>query len=270
MALTPEIRASQAAVRSLDENAPSARVSQAAVRSLINYPAEFVEASQAAVRNTLETPLDIEVSQAVVRALVFMRPPDKQARAWKFVQDGHEFYILKPGDTRTLVFDRATEQWHHWSSPNKPYWRLRCGLNWNGKAFAGDDTFGVVYRIDPSSGMDESPMEIGVFDPFVRRVAATFQVRGRTKMRLNAVRLTMDLGQPLTGYVGIEMRYSDDYGKSYVSAGTITLRPGDFRQEVMWRSQGVVRPPGRFLVFEDYGASIRIDGVDIDVKGLQE
>jgi hypothetical protein len=270
MALTPEVRTTQTAIRGLAETDNELNVSQAAARVVFNIPTDFVRVTQTAVRNVTVDDVRLRVTQAVIRVIARAATQDPQARSWKFVQDGHEFYVLNLGEEGTLTYDRATQQWHSWNSPNITRWRPRCGLNWRSRAYAGDRSFGLIYEINPTQGTDESAREAGVFLPFTRQVTGIIPLRGRTRARLNGVRLTINNGDPVLGLAAITLHYSDDQGKTFQSAGTINVAPNDTRQEFLWRSLGTMRPPGRMFLFEDQGATIRIDGADIDFTGSDE
>jgi hypothetical protein len=264
-----DIQVSQATVRGLNEPTPDEQVSQALTRAVYNFPSEGVEVSQATVRTLDEPEPTIQVSQAFVRVIYRGRQADPKARVWAFDQDGHEFYVLGLGEEGTMVYDRATGQWHYWQSGQFRTWRPRVGLNWRGQAWGGDETLGLVWRLDPTAGNDESATTPNEFRPFTRQVTAVMPLRGRARARINGVRLTISNGNPTNpfGLGAMTMRFSDDQGRSWHDAGTIPVQVGNDTQEFLWRSLGVARPPGRVFVFEDESATIRIDGADVDFTG---
>lgn len=68
----------------------------------------------------------------------------------------------------------------------------------------------------------------------------------------------------------IQLRYSDDNGRTYTSAGTVIVQPGVFFTELRWRSMGLMRAPGRIFEFIDSGATVRIDGADARLDSATE
>lgn len=278
MALTPTIESSQAAVRVLQEPVGDILASQATVRALINYPTPIMEASQSAVRVLLNRAPVIEVSQAVVRVLALGRIEDPIVRAWTFTLDGHDFYVLRLGDAETLIFDMATEQWVNWDSHRLAFWRVNCGINWidgqsigfefNSSIIVGDDQQGLLWALDPEQSFDDAVRSDDEEQQvvFPRILTGQVAMTGRQVLPCYAIFLIGDNFGPLTeGFTaGITLEYSDDAGKTYDSAGTITVTPSTVDQSYEWLSLGQIEAPGRIFRLTDTGVFTRIDSMTMN------
>lgn len=104
---------------------------------------------------------------------------ERRLRVWGFSLDGHDFYVLRVGQHLTLIYDLTTRQWAEWRSPALTRWRPHVGQNWIGASVstmglgytdvvAGDDETGVLYLLDPTSGVDDSLADAG--DPYFDNV----------------------------------------------------------------------------------------------------
>ena len=97
----------------------------------------------------------------------FVDASKPQARVWTFSLDGHDFYVLRLGDSETLVYDLYSEQWVDWANFQKEFWRANNGQNWAGASklaytygsdvVVGDDTYGLLWFLDPEQPYDQDP-----------------------------------------------------------------------------------------------------------------
>ncbi len=198
----------------------------------------------------------------------------RQIAAFAFSLDGHDFYALRCGASETLLYDLTTGSWCSWDSPGRNVWRANSGFNWVGvlgsgaenapttNIVLGDDTFGTLWVLDPDSGIDDGPFDGDAAQEFTRAVTGGVPIRGRPSPRCNAVYLTASIGDADMASTSIQLRYSDDNGRTYQSAGTSIVQPGLYTTEVRWRSLGMMKAPGRIFEFIDSGATVRIDGAD--------
>jgi hypothetical protein len=201
-------------------------------------------------------------------------------RSWGFTLDGHDFYVNRLGAQMTLLYDANTQRWSRWATLDQSKWRAHQGFNWLGMSqdnyfagaasniVAGDDTEGILWTLDPNSGEDDSVADPPVRQSFARRVIGGVPMRTRQGARNSLVQATVDVGDPTTTGFGTSfyLDISDDYGKTWQDCGAQEIPAGSFGTEVMWRSMGVIRQPGRLFRFTDYGATARIDGVDVLVE----
>jgi hypothetical protein len=267
MAVTPTIFSSQGVVLGFADLATDAQVSQAFVLALVNRPTDFIEASQSLVLAHVDRVGPVRVSQAHVFAYVLGRPTFRRARAWAFTMDNHDFYVLRIGEVETLIFDLTTGQWAIWKTENRTTWRAHLGTNWLGlsrfnyfggaetQVVAGDDTYGVLWTLAPNIGVDDPPLSTQEPQEFERVVTAGIPMFMRNSPRQNTLFLTVQTGDPLPAGADITLFLSDDQGNTFYDAGTVTLEAGNFGQEVMWRSLGLIRQPGRIMEFRDKGAA---------------
>jgi hypothetical protein len=252
---------------------PDVRITQAFSLALIKFPSEEVRLTESFIAALVTSGSTIRVTDSYVLALVKGRTDNRKARAWTFSLDGHHFYVLRAGEDATLIYDLTTNQWSEWVSGSRPTtWRAQSGTNWigmlntyvfaNSNVVAGDDTFGVLWVLDPDQGYDESP-EDGSEVQF-SRTATTFIPKGmRETERLGAVYLTASVGNPQVTGATITLRTSDDAGNTWQDHGTITATEGEYSQEFVWRSLGLIKQPGKLFEFVDNGASVRLDKLDI-------
>lgn len=259
--------------------ATNAQSSQADVTVIFNFPSQEVQVSQSDVDLIDEAPpVPIEASQYDVDVIVRGKIYNPKLRAWTFDLDGHEFYVLRLGDMKSLVYDLTTEQWSWWSTTALDYWRASIGTNWTSSGnipydygsnvVVGDDNFGILWILNPEQGVDDSvreeEREQGIIKPFPRVATGQIITRGRITIPCYQVYLTADPGEP--SYVGasVSLSYSDDGGKTFVNANEpITVQSGNYYQEFAWRSIGLVRSPGRLFRISDDGAFAQIDELTI-------
>jgi hypothetical protein len=246
-------------------------VSQA--RALVSYTgySEALRVSQARTLVAEAGPPDERVSQAAVLVAVRGIAATPKLIAWEYSLDGHDNYVLRLGKLGSLVLDLATGQWSEWNGHNQLYWRPHVGTNWlgMGKAtagklygtniVAGDDQAGILWMLDPTKGVDDG-LEAGDDEvPYVRSVSGLVPQTMRQTVPDGAVYLTISLGDPSVTGAGISLSISDDWGKTYRDAGTITVDPDNFEQEISWRALGLIKAPGRIYQFTDSGAAVRIN-----------
>ena len=206
------------------------------------------------------------VSQAAM--LVAYRtnaPDDLSSRAWTLTLDGHEFYAVTLGEEGTWVYDLSTSQWSQWGTEGLSSWNMERGITWRGDIIAADRFNPIIWRIDPESFIDDD------FRPQIRRVSGGLSVRNRTFVGNYAFRLTASLGTPSVPNTApatlptVELSVSDDQGRNYVSAGSVTVQEGVFQQDLQWLSLGLIQPPMRVFRVTDTGAVARISGADAEV-----
>jgi hypothetical protein len=176
----------------------------------------------------------------------------------------------------------TTGEWPKWDSLNRNSWRPHQGLNWLGAdksnyfgglstdIVAGDDTFGTLWTLDPNRGYDDAPKSTQDPQMFERVVTGGLPMRTRRTTRNDAVFLNINTGAPEFTNAFITLRTSDDSGNTWTNQGAIEVIPGEYDQEVMWRSLGLVKSPGRIFEFTDYGATIRIDDATAIIEGQDE
>jgi hypothetical protein len=249
--------------------------SEARVFAVFNTPSEGEEVSQVRVLSpTISDTALMDVSEIRVMAVVHGRQDNRRMRSGWFPLDGHDYYFVRLGDTATLVYDLSTGQWMEWTSEDLNFWRINAAWNWIGmgtktlsggaksKVVLGDDSAGLLWTLDPTVGVDDSARSDRDPVPFTRRVIGGVAQRMRDSTPVGAVYLTADLGTPQYTTATVTLRTSDDNGKTYQNQGTITVEPGNYDQEFVWRSVGQIRAPGRIFEITDNGAAVRIDGLD--------
>lgn len=261
----------------LSATAADMRVDQLQAIAIYNLPTEAERVTSLYVNLvTASNTTPIEISQLNVMAVVRGKIDNPKLRAWTYTLDGHDYYVLKLGtDGKTFVFDLSTNQWSWWSSDQSVRWRTSVGMNWvssgniplmhGSNIVVGDDSYGVLWVLDPEKGQDDSLLgeeEI----PYPRVATGQMISRDRIFVPVYSVDLTASLGEPALTANSVTLEYSDDQGHTYVTADEPrTVEEGNYDQEFSWRSLGLVRAPGRLFRISDNGSFARIDGLDVNL-----
>jgi hypothetical protein len=245
--------------------------------AVINFPTASMELSQARSLVTLGIGgTTIEISQARTLGVVRGRIGNPKLRVWTFSLDGHDFYVLRLGDTETLVYDLYSEQWVDWANFQKEFWRANNGQNWEGASklaytygsnvVVGDDTYGLLWFLDPEQPYDQDPDYLAPTQEqyFDRITMGQVPIRGREVMPCYACWITTDMGDPAYVGAGVTLYTSDDAGKTFDSHGLVTVTPGENSPELSWYSLGQIQAPGRLFKIVDDGAIVRIDGLQMN------
>lgn len=246
-----------------------------------NFPTPQLDASQAGtIVTTNFTNTDMRLSQAAVMVVGRGRVYNPKLRVWTYTLDGHEYYVLRLGDDKTLVYDLTTQQWSWFTYGELDFWRPNTGMNWysagtisnqyGSNIICGDDTFGHLWVLDPEQGFDDNSVDPaeGEARRFPREATGQVITRQRVSLPVYEVYLTASFGEPVETGDTVELSYSDDLGNTYVSAGEIPTNAGDFKQQFSWRSLGLITQSGRLFKISDDGAFARIDGLDCHIGGI--
>ncbi len=276
MAITPFIDAAQArTLAAIRRPSLEVQASQGRAMAAINFPTDFINTSQARTLSSVRSTNPMPVTQARVMVAVRGQVTNPKLRAWTYTLDGHDYYILRLGDFKTLVFDLTTKQWSWFASKDSLRWRANTGFNWRSagsnphfygsNVVVGDDTFGLIWVLDPLFGLDESTQENS--DPITFDRVATGQMtqRDRTTTPVYSVYLTCSFGDPALTANTVTLEYSDDQGHTYVAADEpMVAVKDDYDQEFSWMSLGLVKAPGRLFRITDNGSFARIDELDVN------
>lgn len=272
-----DIRSPQAGTLvTVRQSANQERVSQFGGVVVYNKPTISIAATESPIAVTFRQSADINVTQGEVLVASRGRVGNPRLRAWTFTLDGHDFYVLRLGDTLTLVYDIYSEQWMDWADFGKIFWRPNLGMNWLGSeglahtygsnVIIGDDTYGLIWFLDPDQPYDDHP---DYLDPqqqlyFDRVVMGQVPIRGREVLPCFATWLTTDMGAPAYFGAGVTLEISDDAGATFDDMGTVTVTQGEQSPEVSWYSLGQIGAPGRLFKITDDGAVARIDGLEMN------
>jgi hypothetical protein len=252
------------------------RVSQVGSLVALTFPTLFERTSGLMGMVAAASAMPLRVSQSAVLVAVKGRTANPKLRAWTFTLDGHDFYVLRLGDALTLVYDVYSEEWVEWDAFGSPLWPVNLGINWfGGTALAqsygstvliGDDTFGLLWFLDPTRPYDENPdvadLQQQVF--FERVVQGQVPMVGREVLPCYACWITTDVGAPAYVGAGVLLEISDDGGASYDDMGTVTVTAGETSPELSWYSLGQIEAPGRLFRITDDGAVARIDSMEMN------
>jgi hypothetical protein len=259
--------------------APAIRLPSARSIVVYNIPTVELDVSQFYVNVVGKAANDIAVSQFRAMAITLGRVANPAVRAWTFTLDGHDFYVLRLGDMSTLIYDFSSEQWIEWTSGDLPFWRPSSGFTWVGaQALAqnygssvviGDDTYGLLWFLDPTLPYDENPdpLRTPTQLPFQRIVTGQVLAKSRQYLPCYGVFLSGDnYGLDDVEFApGVQLETSDDQGRTWDDQGTIavTAQPLD-PSPYEWLSLGQISNPGRMFRITDNGVFARIDTLDMN------
>lgn len=276
MVATPEIQAPQAGVITVQrQSAAQEFVTQGQVLTVYNIPADEIQVTYGGNNVVYRRySQEMQATSGQVLAVVRGRIDNPKLRTWAYTLDGHDNFVIKLGTTgKTLIFDLSTGQWSWWTTGTSGNWRASLGLNWysagsiaqnfGSNIIVGDDSYGVLWVLDPDYGQDDALLEDTSVN-FPRIATGQLINRERGFRPCYQVYLTASFGQPAYEGASVTLSYSDDLGNTYTSAGAQVATEGNFNQEFAWRSLGRIVPSGRLFRIEDDGAFARIDGLDVD------
>lgn len=279
MAITPDIQATQSGVFSVFRaTTPDLTAFQAQLMTVYNIPSKHMQASNALVMISFRQPSKIKATSAAIMAVVSGRIANPNIRVFTVTLDGHDFYVIRLGDTETLVYDVYSQQWIEWTSNSLPFWRANTGCNWIGaQALAlqygsdiviGDDVYGLLYFLNPEQPYDDHPDFLNPQQQleFDRIIMAQTTVPGRQFQPCYAIFLDGDnYGISATDFSPfIRLETSDDQGRTWLNHGDITIQPDTMDQDYRWYSLGQMQSPGRLFRITDNGILTRIDSLEMN------
>jgi len=258
---------------------PTIRVAQGLLLATYNFPTSSLLASQGGIQVAFRQTAKVEVSQASVMVAARGRVGDPRLRAWTFTLDGHDFYVLRLGNDTTLLYDVSSEQWIEWTSGNLPIWRANTGISWLGagglpqeygsNVVVGDDTFGLLWFLDPTQPYDENPsadLETQQL-AFPRIVAGQVLAKGRQYIPCYAIFVDGDnYGLTAIDFTpAVTLETSDDQGRTFITHGTIEVESDtSVNNPYEWLSLGQINSPGRIFRITDNGIFTRIDSMEMN------
>lgn len=284
MVLTTGITDSEARTFSIFSGpAAGETVTSGRVFSIYNFPAMTLDASEARIFLPLKRASTMDVSEARVFAIVAGRVANPKVRASTYTLDGHDYYVLRLGDAPTRVYDALTGQWPEWTSDigtgQAEAWRPNTVFSWIGgnaladqygsNIVAGDDTFGLLWFLDPEQPYDDNPDPTRLPQQAAIERIVTGQVlsRGRTFIPCYAIFLDGDnYGIETTDFVpSVRLETSDDQGRTFYDQGSLGLATDPAEDNPYeWTSLGQIGSPGRMFRVIDNGVFARIDSMEMN------
>ena len=253
----------EAALLTAVSNAPAARTTEAAL--LVVYKAAklsfgrvteeallVAHSNDAAARST-EAAMLVAYSTGV-GGLV-------RSRAWTYTLDGHTFYVLNLADEGTFVFDDSTGQWAQFQTGGYGIWNMLNGISWNLRVVGGDAIYPTVWQLTPDGVFDDG------WRPIEHKVNGGIPSRSQDGRALDAFFLTISAGTIAEDGALLQMRFSDNQGKTWSAYYDIPLTEADYSQNIAWRSLGQITAPGRIFEIRDVGGMIRLDDANAIING---
>lgn len=170
-------------------------------------------------------------------------------KAWSFRMSGHAYYVLTT-PTITTTYDFTMQKWYRWSSYERDYWRPVTGAQIGAVVTCGDIESPQQWQLGFDTYNDAG-------EPLISEVTGTVDVIG-APIGCFSVALRTVVG---FGNGPLELKWSDDQGRSWspwrqMPLGTL----GNYGRDIVARSLGTMRRPGRTFLFRWSGDSpFRID-----------
>ena len=251
------------------KSSAGARVSQGpvlmAARPLSAHQERIVQAAMLASVNS-QGNLYVRVSQAALLIATKTGVPGQlRQRAWTFDFDGHTFYVLDLAQEGTWLYDFTTQQWTKFSTPGFGVWNMLNGFAWesNNMVVAGDSIQPVVYKLDPTTHLDDG------WRPIQYIVTGGISTGTRDSKSIDTVRLSVAAGYETDPMPTMTMRFSDNNAATWSQDYPFPLVAGMYNQVVEWNSLGQITVPGRVFEFRDQGGLVRIDSATMQVEGQE-
>jgi hypothetical protein len=185
-------------------------------------------------------------------------------RAWTFTHDGHLFYVLDLGAEGTWVYDTTTREWSQFRTAGYQRWNVQRGCMWGETRIVGGslDTT-TVWEVAASELQDDTTNIPHIATGIITARNATHSVA--------AARITGSVGNlgDVTGST-INLRYSDNQGRTWSDYFSVALTQGDYDAEIAWRALGSFAAPGRIFEVSDEGGPVRIDALDVAIDNFDE
>jgi hypothetical protein len=245
--------------------ATSEQLTQAFALATINFPTPSEHSTQAVGLVSTKSDLTLNSTQAFVLVAVAYGAEERMLHAWTFTQDGHDFYVvLAAGET--YVYDKTTEQWAQWTSPDAAFWRGVDGVEWQGINVCIDPSTGKLFQIDPIGRLDYRTTPItsiiygGLTERF-RNMPSIFMAE--VAVSQNSPPHNVD---PTTLSITLE---TTDTITSY-NHGTVNGAATGNHTYARFYGLGLLRSPGVLFKITDTGFARRIDGLNIEISGTPD
>lgn len=258
--------------------AATTSASQAWLTVAGNFPSNQARVSVAYGTAAVTTNNTILASQLAVMVAARGSVGDPSVRVWTFTLDGHDYYVIRLGNDRTLVYDNLTKMWSNWGSGDNTLWKAFSGTNWQGgeaiatgygsSVVVGDDANGSLYFLNTDDDLDDHPVTGLSSQPFEREAFAQQVLHGYFARRAFAAYVLGSIGKVQgTTNATVKLSFSDDRGATFFEMPPLTVNNVD--TQCVWRGLGSMQYPGRIYKVIDYGAFKRLDSIDTndDVKG---
>jgi hypothetical protein len=244
---------------------PVTRVSEFYALAVTGQPrVEYTPVSELVILATIEKAKVVtHVSEFVALVTYTSEATERfDNRSWGFTLDQHAFYVLHLGSEGTFVYDALTTEWSQWKTEGFVSWNAENGVTWNDEIYFGGAEDNVLWRMVPTSFLDED------FRTIKRVVTGGIPAEARDTLRTGMFVLSATnqgtLDDESTPYV--QLSISDDGGNTFTDREALTL-DGSATQDFSWRGLGTIRAPGRVFKITDEGGFVTIKGADQKIAG---
>ena len=208
----------------------------------------------------------VEVSEVCILVSHVANASDQfNSRSWGFNLDQHQFYVLHAGVEGTFVFDILSSEWAQWQTQGYDTWNAENGIEWDGEVYYGDRDGATLWRMDPTSFLDDE------FRAIQRVVTGGLPAEARSTLRsgLFVLSATKEPSVDTVSVPYVQLSISDDGGLTWYDLDQIALDTSE-TQDFSWRGLGTIRAPGRVFKITDEGGFVTIRGADQKILGVDD
>lgn len=221
------------------------------------------DAELAIIASTQQDKIMVQVSELCVLVSYAAQATEQfNSRAWGFNLDQHQFYVLHAGIEGTLVYDVLSQEWSQWQTQGFDTWNAENGVEWDGDIYFGDRDTATLWRLDPTSFLDDE------FRPILRVVTGGIPAEARKSLRSGMLVLSATKEGTLDTVSApyVQLSISDDGGFTWNDRESLALDDSE-TQDFSWRGLGTIRAPGRVFKITDSGGFVTIRGADQMIEG---
>lgn len=238
------------------------RTTGAFALTAVNFPTASERVSQLRGLVSVQSNTTLRTTQAEVLVAVLYGAEERMLRAWTFTQDGHDFYVvLCAGET--YIYDKESEEWCQWASPDAAFWRGIDGVDWEGMNVCIDSGSGKLFQIDPLGRLDykTTPITSYIYGGLTERFRTIPSIyMAEVAVSQNSPPHNVD---PTTLSITLE---TTDTVTTY-NHGTVYGAATGNHTYPRFYGLGLLRSPGILFKITDTGFARRIDGLNIEISG---
>lgn len=173
-----------------------------------------------------------------------------QITAFPFNLEGHVYYVLNlPTLNESYAYDCQTQEWAQWGTqyglqPEPGVFIGQTAAGYGDAIYIGSSIDGRVWNPDETNRTDDGiPMRVVVS-------GAKWIDEGIQRCNNLTLHMTRGVATPTTPAPIVEMRWSDDGGRTWTSWLPGSIGPiGGYAYKASWHSLGAIQQPGREFEF---------------------
>lgn len=270
-AAKPSPRGSQLAVLAAYAPGASHQTNIAQLPVLAAYAPPQAHLSKAAQAQLLVAYADVEAnvrSRSSQGALLIAYgtgvPHSTRSDSWTFVMDGHRFWVVPLGPEGDWAYDVTTKQWCKLYTQGFSGLNFTHGVMWGLRVVGSDLLYPTLYEMAVAYPDDEG------WRPVMHVVTGGLATRSTNMVGVANFRFTATPGVLNDASTAVNLSFSDDNGKTWITAESIAVAQGKHDTELIWNALGSFNSPGRIFQVSDQGGMLSIYGADAALNNYDE